>query len=207
MRSMPCRPRPRSWGWAIRVAGYTVVLDACVLYPAPLRDFLLELAGSGIFRARWTDRIHDEWIRNLLANRPDITAERLARTRQLMNDTVLDSLIEGYEDLIPALKLPDPDDCHVLAAAIHGRADGIVTMNLKDFPPAVAQQYALDIIHPDDFLHQQFGLDPAAVVIAARNCRARLRNPPKGAKDFLDTLEAQALPQLVSELRRYIDVL
>src|SRR5690348_13371154 len=62
---MSLLPRRRKWGWAIRIAGYTVVLDACVLYPAPLRDFLLELAGSGIFRARWTEAIHDEWIRNL----------------------------------------------------------------------------------------------------------------------------------------------
>lgn len=124
-----------------------------------------------------------------------------------MNNAVLDSLIEGYEDLIPALRLPDPNDRHVLAAAIHGGADGIVTVNLRDFPQAVARQYALDIIHPDDFLHQQFGLDQAAVVIAARNCRARLTSPPKSAKDYLDTLEAQALPQLVAELRRFIDVI
>lgn len=182
-------------------------MDACVLYPAPLRDFLLELAGNGIFRARWTDRIHEEWIRNLLANRPDLTAERLARTRQLMNNAVLGSLVEGYEDLIPALDLPDPNDRHVLAAAIHTGADGIVTVNLRDFPLAVARRYALDIIHPDDFLHQQFGLHAAAVVIAARNCRARLHNPPKTAQDYLDTLEAQALPQLVAELRRHVDVI
>lgn len=203
----PWRPRPRSWGWAIRIAGYTVILDACVLYPAPLRDFLLELAGSGIFRARWTDRIHDEWIRNLLANRSDIAAERLARTRQMMNDAVLDSLVEGYDELIPALKLPDPDDRHVLAAAIHSGADGIVTLNLKDFPAEVARQYTLDIIHPDDFLHQQFGLDPAAVVTTAQRCRMRLKKPPKSAADYLDTLEAQALPQLVAELKRFVDVI
>lgn len=143
----------------------------------------------------------------MLANRPDLTAERLARTRQLMNDTVLDSLVEGYEGLIPALTLPDPDDRHVLAAAIHCGADGIVTANLRDFPPEVARQYALDIIHPDDFLHQQFGLDAASVVIAARNCRARLLNPPKTPKDYLDTLEAQTLPQLVAELRQFVSLI
>lgn len=88
---MPWLQRLRSWRWAIRVAGYTVILDACVLYPAPLRDFLLELAGSGIFRARWTNKIHDEWIENLLANRPELDRARLARTRQLMNDTVLEN--------------------------------------------------------------------------------------------------------------------
>lgn len=172
-----------------------------------MRDFLLELAGSGIFRARWSDKIHDEWIGNLLKNRPDLDPARLARTRQKMNDTVLDCLVEGYEDLIPALVLPDPDDRHVLAAAIHSGSDAIVTMNLKDFPPAVAKRYSLDIIHPDDFLYQQFGLDAAAVVITARNCRARLSRPAMTADSYLDTLEAQALPQLVGELRAFADVI
>lgn len=206
-RSTHWRPRPRNWRWAIRVAGYTVILDACVLYPAPLRDFLLELAGSGIFRARWTDRIHDEWIDNLLANRPELDRARLERTRRLMNETVLGCLVEGYEDLIEILELPDPNDRHVLAAAIRASADGIVTFNLKDFPPAIGLQYDLDIIHPDDFLQQQFGLDPAAVVTAAQRCRARLKNPPKSAAEYLDTLEAQALPQLVAEIRPFADVI
>lgn len=204
---MLSRQRPRSWRWGIRVAGYTVILDACVLYPAPLRDFLLELAGGGIFRARWTDRIHDEWIENLLVKRPELDRVRLARTRRLMNDTVLGSLVEGYEDLIESIELPDRDDRHVLAAAIRGGADGIVTFNLKDFPRPVADKYGLDIIHPDDFLQQQFGLDAAAVVIAARNCRGRLKNPPKAAAEYLGTLEAQGLPLLVAELRPFADVI
>lgn len=136
-----CWPRKRRrWRWAIRIAGYAVILDACVLYPAPLRDFLLELAGSGIFRARWTDLIHDEWIRNLLEARPDLSPERLARTRQLMDASILGSLVEGFEDLISALDLPDPDDRHVLAAAIHSGSDAIITMNLKDFPAVVARR-------------------------------------------------------------------
>ncbi len=168
-----------------------------------MRDFLLELAGSGIFRARWTDAIHDEWIRNLLRNRPDLSVERLARTRTLMNETVLGSMIDGFDALVPALTLPDPDDRHVMAAAIHCGADAIVTFNLKDFPAETAATYDLEIIHPDDFLHQQFGLDAAAVVIAASNIRARLKNPPVSAEAYLDTLEAQALPQLVGELRAY----
>lgn len=167
----------------------------------------MELAGSGIFRARWTDVIHDEWIQNLLKARPDLDPKRLARTRQLMNDSVLGCLVEGFEDLISALKLPDADDRHVLAAAIHAGADAIVTLNLKDFPTDVAKQFELEILHPDEFLYQQFGLDPAAVVIAARNCRARLTKPPKTADEFLATLEAQSLPLLVGELVPYRDLI
>lgn len=151
--------------------------------------------------------IHNEWVRNLLENRPDLDAERLSRTRRLMNDSVLGSLVEGFEELIPALDLPDPDDRHVLAAAIHSGSDAIITANLKDFPPAVAKRYDLEILHPDEFLYQQFGLDPAAVVVAARNCRARLKNPPRTADEYLGTLEAQSLPLLVGELRAYQDLI
>lgn len=101
-----------------------VLYDACVLYPAPLRDLLMRLALTDLFQARWTDRIHDEWTRNVLGNRPDITPESLARCRQLMDEHVPGCLVTGYEALISTLTLPDPDDRHVLAAAVHGRARG-----------------------------------------------------------------------------------
>ena len=104
----------------------TALLDACVLYPAPLRDFLLNLACSGIFRARWSDEIHDEWIRNLLQNRPDLTAAQLRRTRELMNKAVPDCLVGGYLGIAKSLILPDPDDAHVLAAAICCRAQNSI---------------------------------------------------------------------------------
>lgn len=113
---------------------FTVVYDACVMYPAALRDFLMHLAITNLFRARWTDRIHEEWIRNVLRDRPDLTARQLARTRQLMDENILDCLVTGYESLIPTLSLPDPNDRHVLAAAIRCGANSIVTFNTKDFP-------------------------------------------------------------------------
>ncbi|MEZ9955474.1 PIN domain-containing protein, partial [Vibrio splendidus] len=91
------------------MASYTVILDACVMYPAPLRSYLMYLANTGLFRARWTEQIHDEWTRNLLKNRPELNAEQLQRTRQLMNANVPDCLIEGYESLIDGLTLPDVD--------------------------------------------------------------------------------------------------
>jgi hypothetical protein len=97
---------------------FTALYDACVLYPAPLRDLLLQLALTDLFRAKWTEAIHDEWTRNLLANRPELKPELLARTRELMNAHVRDCLVEDYEPLVAGLTLPDPDDRHVLAAAI-----------------------------------------------------------------------------------------
>ena len=114
-------------------ARYTAVLDACVLYPAPLRDVLLSLGRAGLYHARWTHQIHDEWMRNLLAQRPDLAEDTLRRTRELMNTAIPDSLIENYEVLIDKIQLPDPEDRHVVAAAIIGHADAIVTFNLKTF--------------------------------------------------------------------------
>ena len=199
--------RPRSWGWAIKLSRYTVVYDACVLYPAPLRDFLLELAMTQLFRAKWSDEIHDEWIRNVLKNRPDLTPEQLARTRALMDAAVMDCLVDGYQALVLALALPDEDDRHVLAAAIHCGADAIVTFNLKDFPAAELEKYDIEVLHPDDFIHHQFGLAQAAVIVTAQRCRSRLTNPPKSVEEYLDTLASQSLPKTVAELQPFSGVI
>ena len=167
----------------------------------------MELAAAGLFRAKWSEQIHDEWIRNLLENRDDLTAEQLGRTKDLMNATVPDCLVEDYEDLVPSLTLPDADDRHVLAAAIASSSDAIVTSNLKDFPKATVGKYNIEILHPDEFIFHQFGLNNAGVIIAAQRCRARLRNPQKTAEEYLQTLERQSLPKTVAELREYLSVL
>lgn len=186
---------------------FTVVYDACVLYPAPLRDILMELATAGLFRAKWTDAIHDEWIRNLLENRPDLTPQQLQRTRALMNSNVLDCLVEGFEHLIPAMVLPDENDRHVLAAAVHARADGIVTFNLKDFPQNALRTYNVEAIHPDDFISYQLDLQESVVVLAAGKCCRRLKNPPRAGSEYLDILESQGLPKSVAALRPYAPIL
>lgn len=97
------------------MASFTAFLDASVLYPAPVRDLLLELAVSDLYRAKWSNAVHEEWIAALLRNRSDLTRERLQRTRDLMNAHVRDCIVEGFEVLIDSLELPDPDDRHVLA--------------------------------------------------------------------------------------------
>lgn len=102
-------------------SNFTVVYDACVLYPAPLRDLLMHLALTDMYRARWSNMIHDEWTRNVLEHRKDLKPEAIARTRQLMDANVREALVENFEHLIPAIELPDPDDRHVVAAAMRGR--------------------------------------------------------------------------------------
>ena len=202
---MSWRPRPRNsaWGTDWMSSQFTVVYDACVLYPAPLRDLLMHLALSDLYRARWSDLIHDEWTRNVLASRPDLTQDQLNRTRQLMNAHVRDSLVTGFEYLIPSIRLPDPDDRHVAAAAIHSGASLIVTFNLKDFPAEVLKPYNLVAQHPDDFIVDLLDLHPAGVLSAAASHRRSLKNPPKTADEYLDTLLAQGLTQSVAVMRQW----
>jgi predicted nucleic acid-binding protein len=172
-----------------------------VLYAAPVRDLLLELALSDLFRAKWTEQINDEWIRHLLAHRPDLTAAQLARTRALMQAHVRDCLVEDYEALIDTLTLPDSDDRHVLAAAIKGHAEVIVTFNLADFPSATLAQYGIEAQHPDTFLGALLEIDPVEVGAAARRVRARLRQPPLEVTAYLAVLERCGLSATAAGLR------
>jgi len=189
------------------VANFVAVYDACVLYPAPLRDLLLRLALTDLFRARWTERIHDEWIRSVLENRPDLAPEQLERTRRLMNGAVPDCLVTGYEGLIGQVELPDPDDRHVLAAAIRCQAGAIVTYNLKDFPEERLEPYGIQALHPDEFVAHQFDLSPAAVSRAVRDQRLSLRKPPQSARELLDTFLSLGLASSVSALETMQDLL
>lgn len=185
------------------MTSYTVILDACVLYPAPLRSYLMYLANTGLFRARWTDQIHDEWIRNLIKKNPDLNPASLDRTRQLMNANVPDCLVEGYEPLIAGLTLPDVDDRHVVAAALKGQAEAIITFNLRDFPPSELNPLGLSAIHPDEFLSDMFELNPSFCIKAAQQHRNSLKRPPMSASEFLECLQKQRLPNLVSKLKPF----
>lgn len=181
--------------------------DACVLYPTPLRDFLVRLAATDLFAARWSDQIHDEWIRNVLAQRSDVSRSQLERTRDLMNDAIPDCMVSGHERLIRSLELPDPNDRHVLAAAIVAHAQMIVTFNLRDFPVAALGAFGIEAIHPDRFIECQLDLKEAAVVQAVRAQRLALRNPPYTAGQLLDTLAAQGLPVSADRLREFQELI
>ncbi|MDI9279997.1 PIN domain-containing protein [Pantoea sp. EABMAA-21] len=183
-------------------SGYTVVFDACVLYPAPLRSFLMYLAAGGQFRARWSEDIHEEWIRNVLLNRTELNRAQLERVRALMDRHVPDALVTGYQSLIESIRgLPDEDDRHVVAAAIVAQAEGIVTFNLRDFPDEVLSVWNLRAIHPDSFITDLTDLDITVVIDAARRQRASLLSPPFTPDEYLDCLLRQQLPETVSRLR------
>src|SRR5262249_23869393 len=185
----------------------TAVYDANILYPAPMRDLFIRPAQAGLVRAKGTETIHDEWMRHVLKDHPHLSAERLPRTRALMNEAVRDSLVTGYEDLIATLSVPDPDDRHVPAAAIHAGADIIVTCNLTDFPAEALARFNIDAQHPDDFLVYLLDQAPGVVCAAVKRQRESLRNPPKTAEELLATLESHGLTQAVARLRRFIDLI
>lgn len=189
------------------MANFTAFYDACVLYPAPLRDFLLSLAQTELFRARWSSAVQDEWMENLLRDRADLKREQLMRTRELMDSSVPDGLVTDYEPLIESLTLPDPNDRHVLAAAIRCQAGVIVTINTKDFPAEILARYGIEAQHPDIFISHLMDLDRDAVAWAAREQRNRLRNPPKSVEEFLDALLRQGLTQTTTQLEEMIDLL
>lgn len=184
----------------MRHSPYTAVYDANVLYPAPLRDFLMRLALTGAYRARWSAQIHDEWKRNLLLSRQDLTSAQLDRTSELMDKAIPDALVTDYESLVAGLELPDVDDRHVLAVAIKCNAATIVTFNLKDFPKAVLDPLGIEALHPDDFIADLWDLDKAAVLEAAQRQRASLKNPPHNVREYLDKLLQQKLPETVKLL-------
>lgn len=187
-------------------ARYTAVLDANVLYPTLVRDLLLSLATADLFHARWTNEINDEWVRNLAANRPEIK-DKLFNIVTAMNAAVPDCLIEGYESLIPSIKLPDATDRHVVAAAIVGHADAIVTFNVDDFPLEETEKYNIEIQHPDQFVLNQFHLHKIAALSAIKRMRSRWKNPQRTAEELVSALESRGLPFSADALREAVELI
>jgi predicted nucleic acid-binding protein len=182
------------------VARFTALIDASVLYSVKTSDLVLETAREGIFRARWSDAIHDEWTRRLAENRPDLDPQRIAKRRDAMNRAIPDCLVSGYQHLIDGVNLPDENDRHVLAAAIAGRADVIVTHNIKDFPATELDRFGIEAQDPDTFLVHQRGLNNQLFLQCVRRILRRMTNPPVSVEDYLAGLRKVGLIVLASEL-------
>jgi predicted nucleic acid-binding protein len=180
------------------------VYDACVLYPFHLRNVLIQCAFDGLLEARWTDDIHDEWIRNLAANTPSLPIERLIATRDRMKAVLPEADVAEFHTLVADLKLPDPGDRHVLAAAIAGKASVIVTWNLKDFPAPDLLPYGVTSQSPDDFLAELYAAFPDALISSVRRARHNLRKTVPSAETFVEGLEQGGLKKFSAVLRRNI---
>jgi len=181
------------------------VLDACVIYPAPLRDFLLRLADAKLVVPFWSEEIQYEWTHSLLHKRSDLKRERLERTCREMSSHFPNALVRGYESITPTLQLPDLNDRHVLAVAIHVQAEYIVTFNLDDFPNAILRPYGIEAVSPDEFVLRLIQETPRTVLQAVKKHRLGLIRPPKTVDEYLATMEKQGLPKTVAFLREHRD--
>jgi len=173
----------------------TAVLDACVLYPAPMRDTLMCFAQEGLYVPQWSDIITEEWLRNLLKNRPDLKEERLLRTIARMNTYFYEANITDFDHHIPTIQLPDLDDRHVVACAIQGEAEIIVTKNLKDFPKEELEKFGIIPQHPDDFICDLFEMDKKSAIIAFNTQLESLKNPPQTKDELLETFRNNDFPK------------
>lgn len=178
---------------------YTALLDASVLHPMVLCDLLIRLAQRGLYRALWSREILEEVVRSIARRRPDLSPTLLRKRIAAMQTTLQDATVEGYEGLLPALEELG-NDAHVAAAAVFGRADVIVTSNIRDFPPRVLDRYRVAAQSPDDFLTHQWWLDPMAVVeVLVRQSEGTTR-PPLSTDDILARL-APLAPEFVRLVR------
>ena len=169
------------------------VLDACILYPAPIRDLLLSFAEVGLFKPFWSDKINEEWVRNLLQNRADITLTKLQTTVAAMNAAFPDANVEENRNLIYSLYLPDHNDRHVLATAIQSESSMIVTSNLKDFPEEELRPFSIVAISPDNFISSLIRNNRLLAFSAFENQVGRLQNPILNNQQVLETFHKLGL--------------
>lgn len=192
-------------------ARYTALFDACVLYPIAMCDALMSLSTTGLFAAKWTRRIEVEWMRALESSRPELKG-KLSVRRDSMREAVPDWEVPqlAWKSLVPTVEafgLPDPGDSHVIAAAVAGHADCIVTTNLKHFPHDVLDLYGIEAVDPDRFIMNQWDLDALAVLAAFKAMRARWKKPEATAEDFASILETRGLPGTAMRLRDAADLI
>jgi predicted nucleic acid-binding protein len=183
---------------------FVALLDANVLYPAPIRDILLHIAALDLFKPKWTGEIQREWKAGVLKNRPDLTDQQLQKTIDAMNRAFPDAEIEGYQKFIPTLKLPDQNDRHVLAGALQCNANAIITFNLKDFPGNYLEQFEMEALHPDIFIINMFEAKEEKVVEAFKNQVILLTNPPLSEAQVLKTLQKAGLEKTSTALSAFI---
>ncbi|MGO1944326.1 MAG: PIN domain-containing protein [Ancrocorticia sp.] len=180
------------------MARFTAFLDACVLVPIAPCDTLLRIADSGAFRPLWSQRVVDEAVRALLRIHPDVSRSRFLSRFHSMSRAFEDALVEGWESLEQGIILPDPNDRHVVAAALRGRADVIVTENVKDFPKHVLGPLGLEAVRLDEFLLNHFELNPSAACRIMTEQAAAMNRPPVETEVLLARLARSGAPGFVA---------
>jgi predicted nucleic acid-binding protein len=181
---------------------YAALLDACVLVPTALCDSLLRFAEAGFYRPLWSERILDEVFDAVCRIHPEIDSARVRRRLEVMSTAFADANVVGWEAVVAGLDLPDPDDRHVLAAAIAGSAQSLVTFNLKDFPVEPLAPTGIEARHPDEFLLDQLDLFPSLALEVLVNQANDMRRPPSDLAGLLNRLERCGVPSFAEAVRR-----
>ncbi|WP_461534457.1 PIN domain-containing protein [Sinomicrobium sp.] len=170
---------------------FICVLDTNVIYPVEIRDMLFWFAYFEMYTPKWSEHIFDEWKE--VMKRKGVSNEEALKRVMKANLAFPDALVTNYSGLINGLSLPDPKDCHVLAAAIKTNANVIVTNNIKDFPEDYLSSFGLTAKTADDFLTDIIDLNPEQAVIAFRQVVLNRRNPDLNEFEVLDILRKRGL--------------
>lgn len=178
--------------------------DANVLYPSLLRNLLMRLSLAGACDLRWSDRVHEEWISNLV-QKSGVNEASLRRTRAQMDTALPSARVIGFEALIGILTLPDPDDRHVLAAALHSGARELLTFNLKDFPAPALSRYGMVAVHPDSWLCRLCDHYPEVVQRAVQDLLAALKKPPLSAEQLTAALHRLNVPDAARQITELLN--
>lgn len=186
------------------MARYTALLDACVLVPIVLADTLLRIAERELYRPLWSDRIVNEAKDAVAAIHPEITVDRIAKRFAAMDEAFEDAQIRGWERFEKRVILPDPDDRHVVAAALRGEANAIVTTNVRDYPADAVRPLSIEVVHPDEFLLDQLERAPRVVLEILREQAEHARNPHMPLIDLMARLDRSGVPDFADEVRRLI---
>lgn len=189
------------------IGRYLAFLDANVLHPAFLRDAMLWFADERLYRPAWSRDVLQEWRRSVQRRHPDITDEQLDQLQRVLSDEFADAEVTGYDSITPALSLPDENDRHVLAAAIVGRCNGIITANLKDFPAEKVEPFKIEVIHPDDFIVNIVDLHPSRAVAACKRHRAAMTKSKPSQDEYLERFRTCGLIQAHGRLSQHKELL
>jgi len=176
-----------------------VLLDTCVIYPTVMREMILGVAGAGAFAPLWSERIIGEWLRAVVKLGAGAEAQA-AGEAALMAARWPQASVAWKPSLEARLWLPDPADTHVLAAAISGSADGVLTLNARDFPRGVLAEEGLWRADPDSFLHGIWQAQPGMVSDVADEVLAKARRLSKGEWEMRPLLKKARLPRLAKAL-------
>ena len=188
------------------MALFSAFLDACVLVPLAPCDTLLRMADNEAFRPLWSEKVIDEARLALERVHPEVDPNRFRSRFRSMNEAFDDALVTGWEPLVGSFALPDPDDAHVVAAALVGRADVIVTENTKDFPDSALGPLGLKAVRLDEFLLDQFDLSPTSASWIIEEQAQAMKRPPVDADQLLDRLSRGGAPAFAQRVRNELSL-